>query len=219
MNGVHDMGGMDGFGRVDPEPNEPVFHAPWEGRVLALTRAIAATGAFNIDAARYARELLPPNIYLASSYYKKWLLGLEANVLECGLVDRTELDRGQALSPPRTLPRGKLAPADVASVLRRGSFTRPPAAAARFALGERVRGRNMHPRTHTRLPRYARGRVGTIERLQGCHVFPDATVAGGGEDPQWLYTVVFSAQELWGADADPSFSVSIEAFEPYLEPA
>jgi nitrile hydratase len=219
MNGVYDMGGMDGFGRVDPEQNEPVFHAPWEGRVLALNRAIAATGAFNVDAARYAREQLSPHVYLASSYYKKWLLGLEANLLEYRLADRAELDCGRALYPPRTLPRDKLAPAEVASVLRRGSFTRHPSAPARFALGERVRARNMHPRTHTRLPRYARGRVGTIERLQGCHVFPDATVVGSGEDPQWLYTVAFAARELWGADADPSLSVSIEAFEPYLEPA
>jgi nitrile hydratase len=218
MNGVHDMGGMDGFGRVEPEPNEPVFHSAWEARVLALQRAVAATGAFNIDAGRYARELLPPHVYLASSYYQKWLLGLEANLIDCGMADAAELAGGRALLPARTLPRGKLTPENVASVLRRRSFARPPSALARFKPGERVRARNMHPKTHTRLPRYARGRVGTIERVQGCHVFPDATVLGRGEDPQWLYTVVFTARELWGADADPALCVSIEAFEPYLEP-
>ena len=77
--------------------------------------------------------------------------------------------------------------------------------------------KNIHPTTHTRLPRYARGHVGVVERLHGAHIFPDSAAAGKGEDPQWLYTVRFDAQELWGADADPKLKVSIEAFEPYLE--
>jgi nitrile hydratase len=102
--------------------------------------------------------------------------------------------------------------------MTRGSFGRPAQAPARFAVGDCVRGRNIHPPTHTRLPRYARGRVGTIERIQGCHVFPDTVAVDEGEQPQWLYTVVFDARELWGADADPTLTVSIEAFEPYLEP-
>ena len=76
MNGVHDMGGMDGFGKVEPEPNEPVFHAPWEGRVMAMNRAMGATGVWNIDMGRFSREMLPPQVYLASSYYQKWFLGL-----------------------------------------------------------------------------------------------------------------------------------------------
>jgi nitrile hydratase beta subunit len=218
MNGVHDMGGMDGFGKVEPECDEPVFHAEWEARVLALNRAMAATGAFNIDAARYAREMLPPHVYLASSYYWKWFLGLEAMLLERAMIDAEELARGHALHPAQPPRSGKLAPGDVGRVLRRGSFARQPSAPPRFEAGQRVRARNLHPKTHTRLPRYARGHIGTIERLQGCHVFPDATVLGRGEEPQWLYTLVFAAQELWGADADPSHAVSIEAFEPYLEP-
>jgi len=116
------------------------------------------------------------------------------------------------------LPRSRLAADDVGRVLKRGSFARSPTAPARFAVGARVRGKNMHPKMHTRLPRYARGRVGVIDRLVGCHVFPDSA-AGGNENPQWLYTVAFAGQELWGLDADPSLTVSIEAFEPYLEPA
>jgi len=218
MNGVHDMGGMDGFGRVEPERDEPVFHAQWEARVLAMTRAMGAAGAFTIDAARYAREMLPPHIYLASSYYQKWLLGLEASLVEGGMIGADELASGKALHAPKPLPRSRVAPADVARLLRRGCFARTPAGPPRFAKGERVRARNIHPKTHTRLPRYARGRVGTIERVQGCHVFPDSAVLGAGEDPQWLYTLVFAARELWGADAEDGLTVSIEAFEPYLEP-
>ena len=219
MDGVHDMGGMDGFGRVEPEANEPVFHQPWEGRVLAMTRALGAGGAWTIDQARFAREVLPPSIYLTSSYYWRWFLGLEASLVELGFVGADEIAAGHARGAARPLPRGTLAPTDVPKVLKRGSFERPPATPARFGVGERVRARNIHPKTHTRLPRYARGRAGRIERIQGCHVFPDATVLGRGEDPQWLYTVCFDGRELWGEDGDPSVRVSIEAFEPYLEPA
>jgi nitrile hydratase len=107
--------------------------------------------------------------------------------------------------------------ADVPNVTRRGSYGRPPQAPARFKIGDRVRAKNIHPTTHTRLPRYARGHVGVVERLHGAHIFPDSVTTGKGEDPQWLYTVRFDAQELWGADADPKLKVSIEAFEPYLE--
>jgi nitrile hydratase len=218
MNGIHDMGGMDGFGRVDPEPNEPVFHAAWEGRVLAIQRALAATGAWTIDASRYARERLPPDVYLATSYYWQWLLGLETNLVAYGLVDADEITGGRALRPAKPLKRGRLAADEVGRVLKRGSFARRPTAPARFAVGARVRGKNMHPQTHTRLPRYARGHLGVIERMVGYHVFPDSTAGGGSEDPQWLYTVAFTGRELWGSDAEPSLTVSIEAFEPYLEP-
>ena len=218
MNGIHDMGGMDGFGPVEPEPNEPAFHAPWEGRVLAMQRALAATGAWTIDASRYARERLPPDVYLASSYYWQWLLGMEANLVAHGLVGADEIAGGRSLRPAKPLPRDRLAADDVGRVLKRGSFARSPAAAARFAVGARVRAINMHPKTHTRLPRYARGHVGVIDRLVGCHVFPDSA-AGGSENPQWLYTVAFAGRELWGSDADPCLTISIEAFEPYLEPA
>jgi nitrile hydratase subunit beta len=107
----------------------------------------------------------------------------------------------------------------VDSVTKRGSYGRPAQAPARFKIGDRVRTKNIHPTTHTRLPRYARGHVGVVERLHGAHIFPDSIASGKGEDPQWLYTVRFDAQELWGAAADPKLKVSIEAFEPYLEHA
>jgi nitrile hydratase len=108
---------------------------------------------------------------------------------------------------------------DVRAALKRGTYSRPAPSSARFKVGDRVRARNMHPTTHTRLPRYARGRAGRVERVHGCHVFPDSSARGAGDDPQWLYTVVFDGRELWGAEADPALKVSIEAFEPYLEPA
>jgi nitrile hydratase beta subunit len=219
VNGVHDMGGMDGFGKVEAEPDEPVFHADWEGRVMAMNRAMGATGAWNIDLSRYSRELLAPHVYLASSYYKKWFLGLEQMLLERGLVDADEIAAGHALREGKPLKRGKFTIADLGRVMTRGSFGRPPPAQARFKAGDRVRAKNIHPRSHTRLPRYVRGHVGVVERAHGCHVFPDSLVAGKGEDPQWLYTVRFDGRELWGPDADPTVSVSIEAFEPYLEPA
>jgi nitrile hydratase len=219
MNGVHDMGGMDGFGKVEPEPNEPVFHEPWEGRVMAMNRAMGATGVWNIDVGRFSREMLPAHVYLASSYYRKWYLGLEQMLLERGLVDADELAAGHALRPGKPLKRGKFDVAAVDRVMTRGSFSRSAQAPARFKPGDRVRAKNIHPVSHTRLPRYVRGHVGVVERLHGSHVFPDTVVAGQGESPQWLYTVCFDSRELWGDDADPTVKVSIDAFEPYLDPA
>lgn len=219
MNGVHDMGGMDGFGRVEREANEPVFHAQWEGRVMAMVRAMGAAGVFNIDMFRDAREHQLPDFYLAASYYKSWERCLESLLLSRGLVARDELTAGRSLYPAKTLPRGALRKEAVPASTRRGSYGRPAAAPARFAIGERVRAKNMHPATHTRLPRYCRGRLGLIERVHGSQVFPDSSALGRGEDPQWLYTVVFEGRELWGADSDPALKVSIDAFEPYLEAA
>jgi nitrile hydratase subunit beta len=218
MDGIHDMGGMHGFGKVEAEQDEPVFHAAWEGRCLALNRAMGAIGAWTIDEGRAGIEELPPDVYLASSYYGKWALRLHNMVVGYGLADADELAAGHALRAGKPMPR-KLTVADVPRTLNRGSFTRQAPAPARFRVGERVRTKNIHPPTHTRLPRYARGRIGTVEAIRGCHVFPDATAVGGAENenPQWLYTVVFDARELWGEAADPTLRVSIEAFEPYLE--
>jgi nitrile hydratase subunit beta len=218
MDGIHDMGGMHGFGKVEPEADEPVFHAAWEGRCLALNRAMGAIGAWTIDEGRAGIEALPPDVYLSSSYYGKWALRLENMVVARGLAAADELANGHASDTAKSLP-GKLTIADVPRTLTRGSFGRDAAAPARFAVGDRVRTKNIHPPTHTRLPRYARGHTGMIEAIRGCHVFPDSTAVGAGENPQWLYTVVFNARELWGDSADPTLTVSIEAFEPYLDAA
>jgi nitrile hydratase beta subunit len=219
MDGIHDMGGMDGFGKVEPQADEPVFHAEWEGRVLAMNRVMGSAGVWNIDMGRYGIELLPPHVYLAASYYEKWFLRLERMLVQHGLVDADEIADGRALRPGKPLKRGTFMAADADGIMRRGAFGRPEPAAARFKPGDRVRARNIHPKSHTRLPRYVRGHIGVVERLHGAHVFPDSVVLGRGEDPQWLYTVCFDGRALWGEDCEPGVSVSVEAFEPYLEPA
>jgi nitrile hydratase alpha subunit/nitrile hydratase beta subunit len=218
MNGVHDMGGMDGFGKVEVEENEPPFHATWEGRVLAMQRAMGYAGAWHIDDSRYAQETLPPQTYLAVSYYQRWELAMEKNLLLRGYVTEAELKAGRALGPTKPLPR-KLTKDVVDAGMTRNSFFRQQQGPARFKPGDRVRTRNINPLTHTRLPRYARDKVGTVELIHGCHAYPDSVATDRGDDPQWLYTVVFDGREIWGPDTDPTLTISIDAFEPYLEPA
>jgi nitrile hydratase len=219
MNGGQDLGGQMGFGPVVPEPNEPVFHGEWEKRVLAINVAAGAMGHWTIDEIRSARESIPPADYLSSSYYEIWLAGLDTVLTRHGFLTQDELAQGKPLAAPKT-PKRVLKGADVASVLRRGfPYEREAQAPARFGVGDKVRTIVMHPRHHTRLPRYARGKLGTIERVTGCHVFPDTGAQGQPETAQWLYTVVFTGPELWGRDADPTATVSIEAWESYLEPA
>jgi len=217
MDGAHDMGGVKGFGPVVPEANEPVFHADWERRAFALTVAMARPGGWNIDMSRFARENRPPQDYLSKSYFELWLAGLETLMIERGLVSREEIESGKVLSPakPGVTP---VAPREVTPAIRRGGPTvRKPKTPALFANGDKVRMKDIHPPTHTRLPQYVRGRVGTVESNHGCHVFPDTNSLGKGQDPQWLYTVRFDGPELWGKDTDPTLSVSVDAWESYLE--
>ena len=219
MNGAQDLGGMMGFGPIEPEHDEPVFHAEWERRAFALTVAMGATGAWNLDASRHARESLDPARYLSSTYYQIWLEGLARLLREARLVTPDELATGRPSAPPAVLKR-VLAAADVETVVAAGAPTeREPQAAARFRVGDIVRARNMHPFGHTRLPRYVRGRIGEIARVNGAHVFPDSHAHGWGEDPQWLYTVRFTARELWGEDRNGADTVHADLWEPYLDPA
>ncbi len=216
-NSIHDMGGMHGFGRVRPEVDEPVFHEPWEGRVDAMHRAMGGLGLWTIDMARASMETLRPTLYVSASYYQRWLLGLERRVVEHDLASADELRAGQSL---RTIDKpNRIFTPDDASRITRGNFERDASDSPLFKAGDRVRTRNINPETHTRLPRYARDKVGEVEAVRGCHVYPDSVAMGEGEDPQWLYTVVFPGQVLWGEDSDPSVKVSIEAFEPYLDSA
>jgi nitrile hydratase subunit beta len=219
MNGAQDLGGMMGFGPIAIEQDEPWFHAEWERRAFGLTLAMGATGSWNIDMSRHARESLPPAEYLTLSYYEIWTKGVERLVVAAGLVSDDELRLGQSLAEPAPIKR-VLKAEDVPAVLARGGpAVRLIEQPARFAVGDRVRTRNIHPQGHTRLPRYARGRMGVVELVHGAHVFPDANAHGQGEQPQWLYTVCFPGRELWGEQVDPTVSVSIDAWESYLEPA
>ncbi len=217
MNGVHDLGGMMGFGPVVTEAETVRFHEDWEKRALALTLASGAMGFWTIDAMRFSRESLHPAKYLTSSYYEIWLEGLLGRLKALDLVTASELETGR---PEGTRsPSARVLHADrVATALAAGTpYLRSSDAPARFGAGEMVRTRMMNPPQHTRLPRYARGSTGTIESVHGVFVLPDTNAHGLGECPQWLYTVCFSARDLWGEDADPTVSVSIDAWESYLE--
>jgi nitrile hydratase beta subunit len=217
MNGPHDLGGAQGFGPIAPEPNEPVFHSEWERRAMALNLAMGATRAWNIDTSRHARERIPPAEYLAASYYEKWFKGLERLLVERGLATEAEVDAGRSLSPPAPVPRTIKAD-EVSAVLAKGSsYERPSKVPALYKIGDKVRARVMNPVGHTRLPRYVRGRVGTIARIHGVHVFPDANATGKGEDPHWLYSVAFDSSEVWGSEAKPGDGVHVDLWEPYLE--
>jgi len=217
MDGAQDMGGVKGFGPVEPEPDEPVFHAEWEKRAFALTLAMSRPGGWNIDMSRFARENRSHADYLSKSYYQIWLAGLEKLMVERRLVSPQEIEQGKSLVPPKR-DVSTLSADNVRAMLHRGGPTeRDPVAPALYAIGDRVRMKNINPPTHTRLPRYVRDHVGTIELVHGAHVFPDTNSLGQGENPQWLYTVCFAGPELWGADADPTVKVSVDAWESYLE--
>jgi nitrile hydratase subunit beta len=216
MNGAHDMGGTMGFGPVVPEKDEPVFHAPWERRAFALTLA-AGAGRWNIDQSRWAREQMQPAEYLRKTYYEIWIAGLEKLMAERGLVTADEIEAGKVLHAAKDSPIVLTADRVAAALSRGGPTTRPASMPQRFQVGDLVRARNMHPAGHTRLPRYVRGHAGIVTHVHGVHVFPDANSTGRGEDPQWLYTVRFTARELWGEAADPTCSVSVDAWESYLE--
>jgi nitrile hydratase subunit beta len=210
------MGGMHGLGPVAPEADPPVFHHGWEARVHALTIASPARG--NIDRGRHERELIPGPDYLRFSYYEKWLAGLEALLLADGHVTPEELTSGRA-DPARPKATPRLKPADVTPALRHAGSYRREAAPPAFAIGDRVRTRNLHPSGHTRLPRYARGREGLVVLSHGAHVFPDKNAHGQGEAPCALFTVRFAARELWGPEANARDTVSLDLWEAYLERA
>ena len=219
MNGAHDIGGTDSFGRIDPEPDEPVFHEPWERRAFAVTMAVGATGFWTLPMLRHAIERMAPARYLSASYYEKWLEAAETMVLRHGLVTRAELDVGQALEPGPA-PLHVLAPHEVAAMFMPSAEDAPAHAPAppRFAPGDAVVARNLYRAGHTRLPRYVRGRRGSVTAVRGVLPLDDAT-AEGRTEPQWCYTVAFAGPELWGEGSDDTLTVSIEAWESYLEPA
>jgi len=207
VNGVHDMGGMQDFGPVPRESNEPVFHEPWEGRVMALSRACQRAGFYKLDEMRHAVERLPPARYLGASYYARWTLAITGLLIEKGVLSAADFD---GIAPVALLPMNP--PPQLAVPAQ----TRPRR--ARFHPGDRVVVRNFHPTGHTRVPRYARGKRGVIVLDEGVHHLPDSRVAGTGERPQHVYAVRFDARELWGEAATARSFVHIDLWEDYLKP-
>jgi nitrile hydratase beta subunit len=219
MNGVHDMGGMQDMGPIQYEKNEPVFHARWEARMRALVQAMSAWRQLNIDASRYHREMIPPVKYLRDSYYENWYAGLVALLVKVGLVTNAEIESGvPAANSPKATPA--LSPAEALPMVTRGIVgSRDVRVTPHFKVGQRVRARNINPAGHTRLPRYARGKLGMIERDHGVFVFPDTNAEYLGERPQHVYSVRFAARELWGEQAAPRDTVYLDLWDDYLEPA
>jgi nitrile hydratase beta subunit len=218
MNGVHDMGGMHGMGPILNEKHEPVFHKPWEGRLFALRRAMGAWQKWNIDATRHEVERVPPADYLRLSYYARQFVAFLEMLIKSDLVTRGEIESGvpatgQArATPPLTVEKA-------AALIAKGVPTsRDVKVAAPFQTGQRVRARNIHPVGHTRLPRYARGKTGTIDRDHGVFVFPDTNAHFLGEKPQHVYSVRFAARELWGEQAAARDAVYVDMWDDYLEP-
>jgi nitrile hydratase subunit beta len=219
LNGIHDMGGMQDMGPIRYEKNEPVFHTPWECRVFALMIATGALRKWNLDAFRHTREVLDPADYLRVSYYEQWFSGLLDLLVQRGLVTAAEIESGvpapnaSKATPPLTVD--KIA----ATLPSRIHANRDVPVPARFKVGQRVRARNINPIGHTRLPRYARGKLGTVYLDHGVYVFPDTNAHFLGEKPQHVYSVRFAARELWGEQAAPQDSVYLDMWDDYLEPA
>ena len=222
MNGIHDLGGMDGFGPVqaEPETEEPVFHAAWEGRVYGMVRSLGRLGLWNIDKGRYARERQHPLQYLGNSYYESWLAGLYTQLVEAGLVTAEELASGRAeSSAPESLRERVLRAGQVSGLsLANPDYNREAAAPPRYKAGDAVRALNRRRPGHTREPRYVLGRVGVVHEHYGAHVYADLS-AQGVDEGHHLYCVRFDAEELWGDSANSNSVVYVDLFEDYLAPA
>ncbi len=219
MNGIHDMGGMHGLGPIELETGEPVFHEAWEGRVMALASAMDPWGAWSLDRFRFLRESLPPADYLRLGYYHQWLIVHTRLNLEAGHVTEDELASGRA-APGTEKRTPRLRPEDALRAIRGGAHGRSPAEAApKFRPGDGVVARNPNPAGHTRLPRYARGRNGVVQRDHGVFVFADSNARGEGERPQHVYSVRFAARELWGPAAPAGDSIHLDLWDDHLDPA
>jgi nitrile hydratase subunit beta len=215
MDGVHDMGGMAGFGAVVPDGD--IFHAEWERRLFALTR-VARQAGLTAGHSRAVIESMPPVEYLEASYYERWLWGLERRLVRAGTVTEDDVEGAMARIAGEELPLGsdpELAERVVAA--QRGGGPMPTAVAPAFRPGQRVRVRRMRPEGHTRCPRYVRGAIGVIERVHGDALLADAA-AGGESDPvAAVYAVRFRSDDLFGPRDEPPYRVLVDLWESYLE--
>ena len=218
MNSIHDIGGMDNIGPVPIEKDEPVFHGDWERKVYAMTLATMGAGIFVTDEVRYMTETIPPKDYLSFKYYEKWLYSLEQMMLHKNVITQQELESGAVSEPD-------LAAGIEAASLERmqyGMKNRMPVfvdtdSPPRFKTGDAIIARNINPLHHTRLPRYIRGRRGVVEMDHGIFLLPDTNAHGGPDKPQHVYSVRFSARELWGTDAPARDSLYIDLFDDYMD--
>jgi nitrile hydratase beta subunit len=220
MNGVHDLGGMHGFGPVDVDEGAPRLER-WEAAVMAISRATRSANIINLDEFRHAIERMEPSHYLASPYFEHWLDGIARVLTEKAVIDRDVLEERAAYfrrhPDAAAMDVISVDPAPLVPAAPSRGFVRPEMTPPHFKPGDPVRARVMHTAGHTRLPRYLRGKRGVVQRYHGVHVFPDTNAHGWGEQPQPLYSVRFEAHELWGETAEPRQAVYLDAWEPYLE--
>jgi nitrile hydratase len=227
MNGIHDIGGKHGFGPVVAEPNEPPFHAPWEGRMHGIAVTCQVTGVNTTPEQRTTIENMAPALYLGTSYYEKWLFAYEKLLNDKGVVTTAELNarvREQADQSMVAHPQEPLAPSDYAKKLRSVLYggtphDRPLDRTAKFKPGDRVRAKNINPEGHTRLPSFTKGKLGTVEVYHGAHCHHEALATGKGDVPEHLYAVKFNGAELWGEDGRTGDAVYVDLFENYLDRA
>ncbi|HXQ18649.1 MAG TPA: nitrile hydratase subunit beta [Acidimicrobiales bacterium] len=203
MDGIHDLGGVQGFGAVEVERDEPTFHADWERRAFRLTMA-AMMGGLLAGRFRHAIERMDPAWYLSSPYYEHWLTATATGAVEAGVLSEAELDQrlGRTFALARPIRAPVLAEPGTSS------------ARHRHGLGSAVRVREWHPLGHTRAPRYVQGKRGTVVRLDGVFSVPDVEYHCTGRRTEPTYSVCFEATELWGEAGDP---VHVDLWESYLE--
>ena len=222
MDGIHDLGGMMGFGRIEREANEPMFHEPWERQAFGILLQSSGNVGFSDDHLRANIEHIPPLAYLQASYYERWVRALEAFLDERNIVTQAEIvARMEEIGVPSRPGGGRGVTLDgIEAAVAEGSSARRDSTnmSARFRPTDRVRVRNDHPEHHTRAPRYTRGRVGEILIDHGIFVFPDTNARDLGECPQHCYTVKFQAREVWGEAAPSRDSLCVDLWESYLEP-
>lgn len=226
MDGIHDIGGMHGLGRIVTEENEPPFHTPWEGRMHGIAITCQVSGINTTPEQRKTIENMGATAYLNTSYYEKWLYAYETMLIEKGVITKAELDGRVASQADVKMvehPQFPVSPSGYAEkvkyIIYNGTpHDRPTDKAPLFKVGDRVRAKNNHPTSHTRLPGFTKGKVGVVEAHHGAHCHHEALATGLGEIPDHLYAVKFTGPELWGPDGATNDAVYVDLFESYLEP-
>lgn len=225
MNGIHDMGGLHGFGKVEIEPNEPVFHSRWEGRVYALTQVLDTKGIYNLDEHRHEIELMDAAAYLTDGYYGRWLFAMESILTRKGIISRDEVDQrvhaletGKPSNPVGTNDRNWPLPDD--QKIAWGAWRKDVPVSPKFQIGDRVTVKNHQPAGHTRLTHFVRNKTGVVTIVNAqAWVLPDTRAHNAGENLQPVYNVTFSSDEIWGDAAEPNVEIKVDLSEDYLERA